>query len=132
MTRTRLAALLLVGALASTAQAAEFTLFIYETPEALALRDGQGQASREYWQAYADFGASLAQAGVMRGGAALVPDGQVQSDGRRLGGYFVIDVPSTEHAQEWAGRAPAQRQGGRVLAVPAVASPAMSAPAARP
>jgi hypothetical protein len=119
----------LLLALAPAAQAAEYTLFIYESPEALALRDAPGDAGLAYWNAYAEFAASLAEAGVMRGGAALEPDGQVHADGRRLGGYFVIDVASTELAQQWAARAPANRQGGRVVYVAAIPSPAMPAPA---
>lgn len=129
MHRYPFAAMLAAGfALAPPVQAAEFTLFVFEARDALARRDGPAEDSARYWQDYADFGASLAQAGIMRGGAALSPDGPVQLDTLALGGYFVIDVASTEQAREWASRAPTNRHGGRVIVVPAVTSPAMAAP----
>ena len=58
---------------ASPALAEPFVLLIHEAPDQIALRTDPGAAGMAYWAAYADWGRQAAAAGVMRGGAALVP-----------------------------------------------------------
>lgn len=98
------------------AQAAEFTLLIYEKPAELSKRDNSS-SSNAYWESYNQFAGLLVQAGVLRGGTALDanPSGQRRNKGgadqaitgARLGGYFVIEAPTLDAAREWAGKAPA-------------------------
>lgn len=103
------------------AQAAPYTLFIYESSEQLALRTGTDAASADYWAAYDTFGKDLAAAGVLRGGSALTtgaPVSQVAAGAASdvtssfavspmaLGGYFQIDVATDADAIAWAQRMP--------------------------
>jgi hypothetical protein len=84
--------------------------------------------SAAYWQAFADFGVVLQQAGVLRGGSALRTGEAVRAvavrSGRsalvsravgahreELGGYFVIAAASLEDAMRWAERVPAALTG---------------------
>lgn len=105
----------------SSAEAAPYTLFIYESVEQLALRPGDDAASMAYWEAYDQFGKDLAAAGVLRGGSALTngaPISQVAAGASAaatapyaasplaLGGYFQIDVPSDTDAIAWASKMP--------------------------
>jgi len=114
-----LAALAALAAL--PAQAAPYTLFIYESAEQLSLRPGGNADTQAYWAAYDLFGKDLAAAGVLRGGAALstgAPVSQVVSgtvvdaaapyaaSALALGGYFQIDVPADADAITWAGKMP--------------------------
>jgi hypothetical protein len=83
------------------AGAETFTVLIYESPAELRLRDAGGDAGAAYWHAYAAFGQSLAEAGVMRGGAALaVPAKPTEVT---LGGYFTRPPPPR---RQGAGRHP--------------------------
>lgn len=106
---------------AASAQAAPYTLFIYESTEQLALRPGDGDATVAYWMAYDTFGKELTAAGVLRGGSALstgAPVSQVAAGAPAtatapyansellLGGYFQIDVPTDADAITWAGKMP--------------------------
>lgn len=131
----QIAAALLLSATACSAQAAEFTVLIYESPVELAKRASSTDGPA-YWVGYNQFAGALAQAGVLRGGSALnetettTTRGQGGSTravpGARLGGYFVIDVPGIEAAKQWAQKAPAG-----AVAVEVVAhrpNPTMTAP----
>jgi hypothetical protein len=102
-----------------TAYAAPFTLFIYETPAQLSLRDAASPAGQAYWAAWSDYAEALAKAGIVRGGSALVVeggaitvsptgdrDGPVAPSGLTLGGYFQIDVIDLAAAADWARKAP--------------------------
>ena len=118
----RLLSLAALAALAALpAQAAPYTLFIYESADQLALRPGSDADTRAYWAAYDVFGKDLAAAGVLRGGSALstgAPLSQVVSgtatdaaapyaaSALALGGYFQIDVPADADAITWAGKMP--------------------------
>jgi hypothetical protein len=94
------------------AGAETFTVLIYESPAELRLRDAGGDAGAAYWHAYAAFGQSLAEAGVMRGGAALaVPAKPTEVT---LGGYFTIEIATRAEAEALAAKAPAVTRGGRV------------------
>ena len=115
-------ALTAIGTIAAvSAQAAPYTLFIYESDQQLALRLGDDAASVAYWEAYDLFGKELAAAGVLRGGSALTtgaPISQVAAGGSSastapyaasplaLGGYFQIDVPTDADAIAWASKMP--------------------------
>ncbi len=117
-----LAGFLLV--LGATARSEPYTLFIYESPEQLALRSASGDAAA-YWNAYDAFGKELAAAGVLRGGSALTtgaavallggdedaPASPVARSGRPLGGYFQIDVATDAEAIAWAAKLPAAGSG---------------------
>ncbi len=113
--RTRLAALVLLLA-APAAQAAEYTLFIFESADQIAARTDPARA-KAYWSGYAAFAAEAGKAGVMRGGAGVEAAGPAVGSGAplpsALGGYFVIDVPDLATASSWAQRIPAAK-GGRV------------------
>jgi hypothetical protein len=103
---------------APAADAAEYQLLIHEHPAELAKRTDPGPAGQAYWKAYADFGARLQQAGVLRGGAALAP-AVLSSRGNgapapSLGGWFVIEAPDAATAARWAAEVPAAQSGGRV------------------
>ena len=117
--KTLLAATAAIAIAALPVQAAPYTLFIYESAAQLALRPGYAPASMAYWQAYDDFGAQLAAAGILRGGSALTtaaPLAQVvagtvspastpyAASPLALGGYFQIDVPTDADAIAWAGK----------------------------
>jgi hypothetical protein len=107
-----------------------FVLLIHETPDQLALRSDAGAAGQAYWAAYADFGKQAAEAGVLRGGAAMVPQpvaqvGQAAAPGALLlGGFFLIDVADAAAAAEWAAKLPAAATGGVEIRA-AVSAPGM-------
>ena len=144
MRRFRLvtAAALLAFAGGNAASAAEFTLFIYETPADIALRTDPSSPGQAYWAAYGGFAKALEEARVIRGGAPLQPpsagkvvsaaegetavsDGAYASTELVLGGYFKIDVADEAAALAWAGKAPAAVRGGKVEVRPSFAAPKM-------
>lgn len=102
------------GQLAASVVEQQYTILIYESPEALSSRNGAG--SDAYWTAYDVFAATLAKAGVLRGGSALdegrrtTVRGSGSADaavrGARLGGYFVIAAADRTAAEAWARQAP--------------------------
>jgi hypothetical protein len=120
--RLALSLLLFVGLAAVAARAETFALTIYETPAAIAARTDP-KAGPAYWEAFAAFGKTLQDAGVLRGGSAFFTGERVQTvtikAGQRtvkpgahapshdeLGGYFVIEVANLAEALAWAARAP--------------------------
>jgi len=109
--------LALVLLLAATPVAAEpFVLLIHESPDQIALRADQGDAGKAYWGAYAAWGDAAVKAGVMRGGAAMVPVpvatlGTLAPGGLVLGGFFQIEAASVDEAKAWAARLPAATTG---------------------
>lgn len=133
---------LTVACAPQAAQAAEYTLLIYEAPSEFARRADSGPAGQRYWQDYATYGDAMKQAGILRGGAALhgerdartttgaggdiaVVKGAHAASAHTLGGYFVVDVDTLDSALAWAARAPAARLGGAVEVRPNVAAPMM-------
>lgn len=122
--------MLALAGVSGPALAQPFVLLIHESPDQIALRDDKGAAGMAYWQAYADFGKQAAAAGIMRGGAALMPvpvalSGADLAPGALvLGGFFQIDVADAAEAQAWADRLPAA-QTGTVEIRAAVAAPGM-------
>jgi len=109
---------LICGLGCAPAMAEPFVLLIHETPAQIALRTDAGAAGQAYWATYADFGKAAAEAGVLRGGAAMVPQpvaqvGQAAVPGAlMLGGFFLIDVADAAAAMEWAAKLPAAATGG--------------------
>lgn len=126
MTRFLSAALLAALLQPAAGVAAPFTLFVFESPAELARRADPGPDGAAYWREYAGFGARLAEAGVLRGGSALVPAAGLADGDRPLGGYFTLEVDGPEAAAHWADAAPASRRGGRVRVAAGVVSPAMA------
>ena len=122
MIRTTLFGLAL-AALTVPALAEPFTLFIYETPEDIALRSDTTRAGAAYWSVWAEYSAVLAGSGAMRGGAPLAIS---QADGATLSGYIVLEAATRAEAEALAASAPAALRGGRVVVVPHLAVPRMS------
>ncbi|NKX45613.1 YciI family protein [Roseicyclus persicicus] len=110
-------------ALAGPALAEPFTMFIYETPEDIALRADRTEAGAAYWAEWAAFSAALEQSGTVRGGAPLAITG---ADGVTLSGYFILEAPSLAEAEALAALAPTATRGGQTLVVPHLAVPGMS------
>lgn len=109
--------LALVLLLAATPVAAEpFVLLVHEAPDQIALRTDPGAAGQAYWGAYAAWGAEAAKAGVMKGGAAMVPVpvatlGSLEPGALVLGGFFKIEAASVDEAKAWAAKLPAATTG---------------------
>lgn len=114
----------------------KYALIIFETPEAMARRNSPEAPA--YWAMWTAFGATLAKAGVMAGGAGLEPpstatvvrvvndkrqvqDGPFADSKEQLGGFYIIDVPNLDAALEWAARVPAI--GGAVEVRPLIKMP---------
>lgn len=113
--------------LSPAAQAAQYTLLVFETAPELARRLDSVQPN-PYWRQYAEFGQQLAAAGIMRGGAALEPVEDVRVGESRLSGYFVIETATRAEAEQWTAKVPASLSGGRVVVAPAIQSPTMTTP----
>lgn len=125
MIRTTLfgVALSALSALAGPALADPFTMFIYETPEDIALRSDAGAAGAAYWSLWMEYSAELAASGAVRGGAPLMINAQ---DGAALSGYFILETATHAEAEALAASAPAALRGGHVVVVPHLAVPGMS------
>ena len=97
----------------------QYAIIVYETEADFAKRKDPN-----YVGAYAAYGRALAEAGIVRAGAGLMPtdtattvrvrdgkrqvqDGPFADTKERLGGVWVIDVPDLDKALEWAARCPA-------------------------
>jgi hypothetical protein len=87
---------------------------------------GDGRSSGEHSKPYVDFARAMSEAGILVSGYRLQPsamtvrvsdDRTAASQGHhtqapeQLGGFYVIDVPSSEEAVGWAARCPGARQG---------------------
>ena len=100
----------------------QFSLIIYETPEAFATRHDPAHAAG-YWAGWPAYTAALIEAGILAGGAGLegpgtartvhfegkgqhVQDGPFAETKEQLGGIYIIDVPDMETAMTWAVRMP--------------------------
>lgn len=116
------------GAAAAPADAAQYTIFVYETDADFAVRDTQTPQAKAYWDAYADYAVVLQKSGAIRGGAPLmspstartltpgkpVSAGAYSKGQLHLGGYFQIEAASMEEAVKLAERAPSMTRGGAV------------------
>ena len=100
----------------------QFSLIIYETPEAFATRHDPAHADG-YWAGWPAYTNALVEAGVLSGGAGLEPpemastirfgaggtrveDGPFADTKEHLGGIYIIDVPDFDTAMKWAARMP--------------------------
>jgi len=122
MTRTCLLATF-AFALATPVLAEPFTLFIYESPEDIALRSADSADGAAYWTLWTEYAAVLDTAGVVRGGAPLMIE---EADGLTLSGYFILDAASRAEAEALADRAPSAARGGDAIIMPHLAMPGMS------
>ncbi len=106
--------LLLAALLAAPAAAGEYTLFVYETPTDFAARTDPAKAPA-YWASYKAFSDAAGAAGVLRGGAPLLPPATGTATGpmraapakAQLSGYFVVEAPDLAAATAWAKKLPA-------------------------
>lgn len=106
----------------------QYAIIVLENAQEFAARTDKAK-SAEYMGAYVAYSAALAQAGVARGGAGLMPpntattikirggrrdvkDGPFIDSKEQIGGFFVIDVPDLETALQWAERCPAAALSG--------------------
>lgn len=115
------AALALSVPLAAPVRAAEYALFVYETPADFQARTDPAK-SGPYWAGYDALAKALAAAGVVRGGAPLqAPEtgeavrvrsgatARTPLDARveQLSGWFLIEAPDANAAAAWAAKVPA-------------------------
>ena len=139
LSKSLAAAALAIGLLPGISNAAEFTLFVYETNQDLALRADKGTAGQGYWADYARFADVLKTAGAIRGGAPLqLPAEAVTFDGKgsrtgtveagplQLGGYFKVEAVDIKAAEALAAAAPAARRGGAVVVRETYPNPMMA------
>ena len=130
--------LLAAGLAAGAAEAAEFTLFIYETPADYALRTDTGADGQAYWAAYGSYTKALQESGVIRGVGPLQTeataktirggktiDGAYATSDLILGGYFKIEAADLDAATAVAATAPSASRGGAVEVRPGFVAPAM-------
>lgn len=104
-----------------------YSVIIYETPEQFALRSDPARKDAHFaaWMQYFE---RLSAAGIMRGGAGLMPpdtattvklrngrrlveDGPYADTKEQLGGVFMIEVPDLDTALDWAAQCPAVADG---------------------
>lgn len=106
----------------------QVTLLFHETLEDFAARTAQGPQASAYWGAWRAYVGAMGEAGIIRGGNALLPaetavvvrrradatqvlDGPYAETKEQLGGSIVIEVPDMEAAIAWAARCPAAATG---------------------
>lgn len=104
----------------------QFALLIYESPEAFAAR--KNDDNDPYLGAWRAYYKTLVEAGIYIGGDALevpetgttvqvkegkrrVQDGPYADTKEQLAGILILDLPSLDAAQDWAGRCPAASLG---------------------
>jgi len=105
----------------------QYAILIHESDDELAARD-QPSRSGDYWAAYSAYSKALVDAGIMRGGAGLMPprdattvqvrggkrqvqDGPYADTKERLGGFYLVEVADLDQALQWAARCPAASTG---------------------
>jgi hypothetical protein len=103
----------------------QYALIYHETATELARRDSDASA---YWGAWDAYMGAMGAAGIMRGGAGLMPpsaattlrvvssdwqveDGPFADTREQLGGFVVIEVDDLDAALAWAARAPCASAG---------------------
>jgi hypothetical protein len=104
----------------------QFALLIYESPEAFAMRKGDGTdpytgAWRVYHKALSESGTYLAgdplevpETGTtvrLKDGKRRVQDGPFADTKEQLGGFIILELPSIDAALDWAARCPAASSG---------------------
>lgn len=115
----------------------QYALVISESPESYADRINENQEA--YWGAWSAYAKTIAESGVMRGGAGLqmpdtatvvtfkgdtktVHDGPYAETKEQLGGFFIIEVNNLDEALAWAKKCPIMR-GGHVEIRPVLPPP---------
>lgn len=105
-----------------------YAVIVYESEADFEARTNP-ETVAEYMGAYQAYSQALAQAGIGRGGAGLLPpstatsvrvrggkrmlqDGPFIETKEQLGGFFLIEVPSLDEALQWAARCPAASRAG--------------------
>jgi hypothetical protein len=105
----------------------KYTILIYENDADFRTRTDE-RRQEAYWGAYRAYTQALQAAGVMVGGAGLLPppvgptvrqrdgkrevqDGPYAETKEQLGGFYEIDVPDLDTALDWAARCPAASTG---------------------
>lgn len=105
----------------------QYSILIYETDADMKTREDPARAPA-YWAAYGAYSRALLEAGVFVGGSGLAPpltattvrlrggkrqvqDGPFADTKEKLGGFFMVEVPSLDKALEWAARCPAAETG---------------------
>lgn len=106
----------------------KYALLFYENETEMAKRTDPKHADA-YWAAWTAYSQAASEAGVMPSGAGLEPpetgtavrlkngardvqDGPIVDTKERLGGFFILDVPSLDDALGWAAKAPCATEGG--------------------
>jgi len=106
----------------------QVSLLFHEAPEDFANRSATGPDAEAYWGALRAYVDAMGQAGIIRGGNALLPpatgvvvrrrgkapqvlDGPYAETKEQLGGYMAIEVEDMEAAIAWAARCPAATHG---------------------
>lgn len=105
----------------------KYMIAIFEHADAFALREDPDRGPA-YMGSWHDYSRALAEAGVIAGGAGLMPpatattlrlrdgqrhvqDGPYADTKEQLGGFYLIDVPDLDTALDWAARCPAAPHG---------------------
>lgn len=105
----------------------KYAILVYETQDEFAERENPATTGA-YWAAYTAYGQALGQAGVITGGAGLLPpsagttlrlrggkkqvvDGPYADTKEQLGGFYLIEAESLDAALEWAAKCPAASRG---------------------
>ncbi|MBK1661424.1 hypothetical protein E2C05_22310 [Paracraurococcus ruber] len=106
----------------------QVTMLFHESPEGFAARTAGGAEGEAFWGAWRAYAGALNEAGIVRGGNALMPpatgvivkrrgdapqvlDGPYAETKEQLGGYIVIEVADMDAAIAWAARCPAAATG---------------------
>ena len=106
----------------------QVTLLFHETPEDFATRAATGPHAAAYWGAWRAYMGAMSEAGIIRGGNALLPpatgivvrrrgdapqvlDGPYAETKEQLGGYILLEVADMDAAIAWASRCPCAATG---------------------
>ncbi len=106
----------------------QVTLLFHEAPEDFATRTASGPQAEAYWGAWRAYMGAMSEAGVIRGGNALLPpatgvivrrrgdapqvlDGPYAETKEQLGGYILLEVADMDAAIAWAARCPCAASG---------------------
>lgn len=93
--------------IATAAQAAPYTILVYEPAQVLKDRLEKTESAQAYWTAYTRFASQLAVQNALRGGAAVASDPAATSTGQPLlSGYFQVEAADDEAARQLAALVP--------------------------
>ena len=106
----------------------QYMILIYGDERNFATLANDAEAQKQMYAAYTRYGASMREAGVLRGGAELKPthsattvrirngkpvttDGPFAETKEQLGGYYLVEAKDLDEATKLAARIPGARQG---------------------